>query len=89
MPIILALGSWRQEDHEFKASLDYLARPYLKKPNKQRARTQILDLGESVAFLQSHEVTVLEFLVVLLGYKRVAKLLFRTLMSWQEPPRTG
>jgi hypothetical protein len=28
---ILAFGSLRQEDHEFKVSLDYLGRVYLKK----------------------------------------------------------
>jgi hypothetical protein len=26
------LGSWRQEDHEFKASIGYIVRPYLEKP---------------------------------------------------------
>jgi hypothetical protein len=31
MPVILALGRWRQEDLEFKASLSRAARPSLKK----------------------------------------------------------
>jgi hypothetical protein len=31
MPVILPLGRLRQEDHEFEASLRYIARPCLKK----------------------------------------------------------
>jgi hypothetical protein len=27
MPVIPVLGSWRQEDHGFKASLGYIPRP--------------------------------------------------------------
>jgi hypothetical protein len=30
VPVILALWRLRQEDHEFKANLDYIARPCLK-----------------------------------------------------------
>jgi hypothetical protein len=31
MPIIPALGRWRQEDCEFKASLGHIVTPYFKK----------------------------------------------------------
>jgi hypothetical protein len=31
MPIIPALGRWRQEDHEFQASLGYIVKLCLKK----------------------------------------------------------
>jgi hypothetical protein len=37
MPLIPALKRMRQEDQEFKASLDYIARPYLKKKKMQYA----------------------------------------------------
>jgi hypothetical protein len=30
--VIPALGRWRQEVSEFKANLDYIGRPHLKKP---------------------------------------------------------
>jgi hypothetical protein len=36
MPIILVLGRLREEDCEFKASLGYIARPSLKKPNQKK-----------------------------------------------------
>jgi hypothetical protein len=32
-PVIPALGRWREEDHELQISLDYIARPCLKRPN--------------------------------------------------------
>jgi hypothetical protein len=38
MPVILALGRLRQEDLEFKVSLDYIAPPYLKETNKQTSK---------------------------------------------------
>jgi hypothetical protein len=34
-PIILELGRWKHEDHEFEVSLDYIARPYFKKQTKK------------------------------------------------------
>jgi hypothetical protein len=36
MPVIPALGRLRQEDYEFKASLDYIARTCLKRPKKKK-----------------------------------------------------
>jgi hypothetical protein len=38
IPIILALGNLRQEDHKFRASLDYIERPGLRKTNKQKIK---------------------------------------------------
>jgi hypothetical protein len=35
-PVIPALGKLRLEDQEFKASPDYIARPYLKNKNKTK-----------------------------------------------------
>jgi hypothetical protein len=45
MPVIPALGRQKQEDHEFKARLDYIARHCLKpqshqKKKKKRALSQ-------------------------------------------------
>jgi hypothetical protein len=36
MPVIVALGRWRQDDLKFEASLDYMLSPYLKKINTNR-----------------------------------------------------
>jgi hypothetical protein len=42
MPIIQTLGRMKQKDHEFKASLGYVARPYLK--TNKRANKKNTDL---------------------------------------------
>jgi hypothetical protein len=34
MPVTLALGRLKKENHELEASLEYVARPCLKKQNK-------------------------------------------------------
>jgi hypothetical protein len=39
MPVIPALGIWRQEDHEFEACLGYMVRPCLKNKQKQKRKT--------------------------------------------------
>jgi hypothetical protein len=38
MPVMLALGRLRQEDHKFKASLYYITRLCLRKKGKERGR---------------------------------------------------
>lgn len=36
-PVIIALRRWRQEDfHLYKGSLNYIARPYFKRPDEGR-----------------------------------------------------
>jgi hypothetical protein len=39
MPVIPALGRLKQEDHEFKANLVYIARPCLKRTRKETTIT--------------------------------------------------
>jgi hypothetical protein len=41
MPVILALGSLSQEDWEFKASLGYVVRPYVRKKKKKAGNNKL------------------------------------------------
>jgi hypothetical protein len=41
MSVIPALGRLRQEDQEFESSLDYIKRPYFKKPKQTKQINKI------------------------------------------------
>jgi hypothetical protein len=51
MPVIPALRGPRQEDQEFKASMDYIARPYLKKKKKRPRKKKDVLVNDTVNIL--------------------------------------
>jgi hypothetical protein len=48
MPVIPALRSLKQEDHEFKVSLGYIVRPYSRKKQKKEKK----NIMRTILFLE-------------------------------------
>jgi hypothetical protein len=51
IPIIVALGRQKQEDHEFEPSLDYIGRTCLKKERKTKKNRRKKEKNKQKGFL--------------------------------------
>jgi hypothetical protein len=62
-PVIPVLWLWKQEDHEFWASLGYIASPYFKKKRRKK-KPESKKLNLCIAFMQLTTGSILHLKLV-------------------------